>query len=48
MIDLTYIKAHTDACGARDGNHDISRTKGIPNSKLHLQLTNTGYRQAVL
>ncbi|WP_162505114.1 transposase, partial [Treponema endosymbiont of Eucomonympha sp.] len=28
MIDSTYIKAHADACGARGGTQDISRTKG--------------------
>jgi hypothetical protein len=36
MIDLTYIKAHADACGARGGSQDISRTKKGLNSKLYL------------
>jgi hypothetical protein len=28
MIDSMYIKAHADACRARGGTQDISRTKG--------------------
>ncbi|WP_059369500.1 hypothetical protein [Treponema endosymbiont of Eucomonympha sp.] len=28
MIDSTYIKTHADACRARGGTQDISRTKG--------------------
>ncbi|WP_162510923.1 IS5 family transposase [Treponema endosymbiont of Eucomonympha sp.] len=42
MIDSTYIKAHADACGARGGTQDISRTKGGLNSKLHLAVDEYG------
>jgi hypothetical protein len=36
MIDSTYI------CGARGGSQDISRTKGVLNSKLHLAVDEYG------
>ena len=28
MIDASYVKAHTHACGAQGGNQGIARTKG--------------------
>jgi len=28
MIDSTYCKVHAHAAGAKDGNQDMSRTKG--------------------
>lgn len=34
MIDSTYCKVHAHAAGAKDGNQDISRTKGAQH--LHL------------
>ena len=34
MIDSTYRKVHAHAAGAKDGNQDISRTKGAQH--LHL------------
>jgi hypothetical protein len=42
MIDSTYIKAHMDACEAQGGTQDISRTKGVLNSKLHLAVDEYG------
>ena len=35
MIDASHIKVHPHAAGARGGNQDMTRTKGL-NTKIHL------------
>lgn len=41
MIDARHCKVHPHAAGARGGNQDMSRTKGL-NTKIHLAVDTFG------
>ena len=36
MIDVSHVKIHAHAAGAKGGNQDMGRTKGGVNTKIHL------------